>query len=120
MDGLGLIARLRQRPDTRMVPIILVTAKESEEARVEGLLSGADECVGSPRPLSSPTLTRRRGSYLCKPFTAKELIARVHLQMQLGKRRVEFEALFKVRTQEIQILSDMSPVGIIRADVNGQ
>ncbi|KAI0035068.1 hypothetical protein K488DRAFT_44039 [Vararia minispora EC-137] len=100
LDGFGLISRLRQRPDTRMLPIIIVTAKESEEARVEGLLSGADD-------------------YLCKPFTAKELIARVHLQMQLGKRRVQLEALFRVRTQEIQLLSDMSPVGIIRADVDG-
>ena len=65
MDGFGLIAKLRQRSDTSealnctnpvratylltiwkgMVPIIIVTAKESEEARVEGLLSGADECV---------------------------------------------------------------------------
>ncbi|KAI0320178.1 hypothetical protein OF83DRAFT_1281345 [Amylostereum chailletii] len=100
LDGFGLIAQLRQRPETRLLPIIIVTAKETEEARVEGLLSGADD-------------------YMCKPFTGKELIARVHLQMQLGKRRVELEALFSVRAREIQLLADMSPVGIVRADLAG-
>ncbi|KAH8117651.1 hypothetical protein DFH11DRAFT_1724631 [Phellopilus nigrolimitatus] len=75
LDGYGLIAHVRRRSDTRLTPIILVTAKESEEARVEGLLSGADD-------------------YMSKPFTGKELIARVHLQMQLGKRRIELEAKF--------------------------
>ena len=71
-------------------------------------------------------------SYLSKPFTVspsthfvqphltttrlqgKELIARVHLQMQLGKRRIELEAKFEERTREIQLLSDLSPVGISR------
>ncbi|KAL5533412.1 hypothetical protein ACEPAF_5188 [Sanghuangporus sanghuang] len=72
LDGYALISHLRQRSETRLTPIILVTAKESEEARVEGLLSGADD-------------------YMSKPFTGKELIARVHLQMQLGKRRIELE-----------------------------
>ncbi|KAI5119585.1 hypothetical protein M0805_006470 [Coniferiporia weirii] len=97
LDGYGLIAHVRQRTDTRLTPIILVTAKESEEARVEGLLSGADD-------------------YMSKPFTGKELIARVHLQMQLGKRRIELEAKFLERTHEIQLLSDLSPVGICRFD----
>ncbi|THH05145.1 hypothetical protein EW145_g5011 [Phellinidium pouzarii] len=101
LDGYGLIAHVRERPDTRLTPIILVTAKESEEARVEGLLSGADD-------------------YMSKPFTGKELIARVHLQMQLGKRRIELEAKFLERTHEIQLLSDLSPVGICRADADRQ
>ncbi|KAL5528950.1 hypothetical protein ACEPAG_4924 [Sanghuangporus baumii] len=99
LDGYALISNVRQRPETRLTPIILVTAKESEEARVEGLLSGADD-------------------YMSKPFTGKELIARVHLQMQLGKRRIELEGKFLERTREIQLLSDLSPVGIFRADAN--
>lgn len=53
----------------------------------------------------SLTVTNRQG---------KELIARVHLQMQLGKRRIELEAKFEERTREIQLLSDLSPVGISR------
>ncbi|TDL18928.1 hypothetical protein BD410DRAFT_792720 [Rickenella mellea] len=101
VDGYELIATVRQRPDTRLIPMILVTAKEGEESRVEGLLSGADD-------------------YLGKPFNSKELIARVHLQMQLGKRRAELEAKFLERTREIHLLSDLSPVGIFRAGSDGR
>ncbi|VDB99941.1 unnamed protein product [Peniophora sp. CBMAI 1063] len=100
LDGYGLIAKLRERPDTRLLPIILLTAKETAESRVEGLLSGADD-------------------YLAKPFNAKELIARAHLQMQLGKRRAQLETLFQARTREIKVLSDLSPVGLFRVNANG-
>ncbi|KZV71818.1 hypothetical protein PENSPDRAFT_650380 [Peniophora sp. CONT] len=100
LDGFGLIAKLRERPDTRLLPIILLTAKETAESKVEGLLSGADD-------------------YLAKPFNAKELIARAHLQMQLGKRRAQLETLFQARTREIKMLSDLSPVGLFRVNANG-
>ncbi|KAL5511938.1 hypothetical protein ACEPAH_5157 [Sanghuangporus vaninii] len=88
LDGYALISHVRQRSETRLTPIILVTAKESEEARVEGLLSGADD-------------------YMSKPFTGKELIARVHLQMQLGKRRIELEIFLLLGSVEpMQIVGE--------------
>lgn len=57
-DGLTVVARLRQRSDTRRIPVIMVTAKTSEIDRVKGLDIGADD-------------------YLVKPFGVMELISRV-------------------------------------------
>ncbi|GJJ11735.1 hypothetical protein Clacol_005973 [Clathrus columnatus] len=106
VDGFALLKAMRERPHTtrliesELVPIIFLTAKAGEESRVDGLLSGADD-------------------YIAKPFQGRELVARVHLQMQLGKRRAELEARFEERQREIQILSDNSPIGIVRTDPNG-
>lgn len=58
MDGLEIVKKLRSRPDTVRVPIILVTAKATELDKVKGLDIGADD-------------------YLTKPFGVMELISRV-------------------------------------------
>lgn len=58
MDGLEIVKKLRSRPDTVRVPIILVTAKTTELDKVKGLDIGADD-------------------YLTKPFGVMELIFRV-------------------------------------------
>ncbi len=58
MDGLEIVKKLRNRPDTVRVPIILVTAKTTELDKVKGLDIGADD-------------------YLTKPFGVMELISRV-------------------------------------------
>ncbi|KIJ50954.1 hypothetical protein M422DRAFT_776871 [Sphaerobolus stellatus SS14] len=100
IDGYSLLRTLRERPDTKLLPIIFLTAKAGEDSRVDGLLSGADD-------------------YIAKPFQGRELVARVHLQMQLGKRRSELEARFEERQREIQILSDHSPIGIVRTNSDG-
>lgn len=57
-DGLTTVGKLRQRSDTKRVPVIMVTAKTSELDRVKGLDIGADD-------------------YLVKPFGVMELISRV-------------------------------------------
>jgi signal transduction histidine kinase len=54
-----------------------------------------------------------------KPFKPKERLARIHLHMQLGKRRTQLEQLFVQREQEIKLLSDYCPSGIIRTDPRG-
>jgi two-component system alkaline phosphatase synthesis response regulator PhoP len=56
-DGLQLLKRLRNDPETRLIPIIMVTAKTSEADKVKGLDSGADD-------------------YLSKPFGVMELVSR--------------------------------------------
>ncbi len=58
IDGLSLLKQLRADDQLRDVPVILLSARAGEEARVEGLDSGADD-------------------YLVKPFSARELLARV-------------------------------------------
>jgi len=67
---------------------------------VEGLFAGADD-------------------YLAKPFNARELIARAHMQLQLGKKRRYLEAAFEERTAEMRTLAEFSPGGIFRCDENG-
>lgn len=57
-DGLNIIRRIRSTPDTRRIPVIMVTAKTTELDKVKGLDMGADD-------------------YLTKPFGVMELISRV-------------------------------------------
>jgi signal transduction histidine kinase len=75
LDGFGLLHELRTDPDTRDLPIILLSARAGEESRVEGLEAGADD-------------------YLVKPFGARELAARVRAHLQMARlRREAAEAL---------------------------
>ena len=57
-DGLTVLKKLRSAPETRKLPVIMLTAKSSELDKVEGLDSGADD-------------------YVAKPFGTLELISRV-------------------------------------------
>ncbi|MDQ2664383.1 MAG: ATP-binding protein [Gemmatimonadota bacterium] len=68
LDGFGLLRALRADPRTSGVPVILLSARAGEESRIEGLESGADD-------------------YLVKPFSARELIARVGAHLSLTKAR---------------------------------
>ncbi len=68
MDGFGLLAALRQNPATRTVPVIMLSARAGEEARIDGIDAGADD-------------------YLTKPFSARELLARVDAQLKLARLR---------------------------------
>jgi len=72
LDGFGLLQRLRQNEQTRTIPIILLSARAGEESRLEGLDAGADD-------------------YLVKPFSARELVARVQSQLDLARLRREGE-----------------------------
>jgi CheY-like chemotaxis protein len=62
MDGFALLAALRQNPATRSIPVIMLSARAGEEARIDGVDAGADD-------------------YLTKPFSARELLARVDAQL---------------------------------------
>lgn len=68
MGGLELTRALRASPRTRAIPIILISAQAGEDARIEGLAAGADE-------------------YLAKPFSSRELIARIASQLALSALR---------------------------------
>jgi two-component system, OmpR family, phosphate regulon response regulator PhoB len=58
LSGIELCRRLRTRPESRQLPIIMLTARGEESERVRGLTTGADD-------------------YVVKPFSVPELIARV-------------------------------------------
>ena len=68
LDGFGLLQALRADPQIKEVPAILLSARAGEESRIEGLAAGADD-------------------YLIKPFSARELLARVEANLQLGQLR---------------------------------
>jgi signal transduction histidine kinase len=68
LDGLALVRALRQNPATRSVPALLLTARAGEDAALEGLGSGADD-------------------YIVKPFSSRELRARVATHLQLARVR---------------------------------
>ena len=77
MNGFQLLAALRSHTSTSHIPVIMLSARAGEESRVEGLQAGADD-------------------YLVKPFTARELLARVesHIRMAAFRREAigrEFE-----------------------------
>jgi signal transduction histidine kinase len=84
LDGFGLLRALRADARTRVLPVILLSARAGEEAGVEGLLAGADD-------------------YLIKPFTARELMARVasHIAMaQLREQAQQAVETLNLRLEE--------------------
>ncbi len=68
IDGLGMLDALRANPTTSTLPVILLSARAGQEARVQGLAARADD-------------------YLVKPFTARELLARVEVHLSLAHLR---------------------------------
>ena len=58
MNGIDFAKRLRSNASTKKIPIIMLTAKSEEENMIQGLNSGADD-------------------YLTKPFSPRELVARI-------------------------------------------
>ena len=73
LDGFGLVQCLRAKPETSVLPVILLSARAGEEARVEGLHGGASD-------------------YLVKPFTARELLARVGAHLEMARVRKQAAA----------------------------
>jgi len=72
LDGFSLVRALRADQRTRRLPIILLSARAGEESSFEGLEAGADD-------------------YLMKPFSAKELLARVRSNLKLAQSRQQWE-----------------------------
>ncbi|WP_247234608.1 ATP-binding protein [Telluribacter sp. SYSU D00476] len=86
MDGFELLTRIRQDHTISHIPVILLSARAGEEATVEGLEKGAND-------------------YLVKPFSSRELVARVKTQLDLNSTKAlaeKLEKLVEERTQELQ------------------
>jgi DNA-binding response OmpR family regulator len=90
LDGMEVCRRLRAaRPGT---PILMLTARGSEDDKVRGLMEGADD-------------------YVTKPFSARELLARVRV---LGRRAPAGESLDEVNVDGAQI--DLARMVVVRGD----
>jgi PAS domain S-box-containing protein len=72
MDGIQLLKEIKQQRNTAHIPVILLSARAGEEAKIEGYEIGADD-------------------YLVKPFSSKELLARVRAQIKIVALRNELE-----------------------------
>jgi signal transduction histidine kinase/CheY-like chemotaxis protein len=68
LDGFGLLRAVRSDVQLGDIPVVLLSARAGEEARVEGLDAGADD-------------------YLIKPFSARELLARVSTNLAMARAR---------------------------------
>ncbi|RKH61414.1 PAS domain S-box protein [Corallococcus interemptor] len=76
LDGFGLLRELKADPRTAHVPVILLSARAGEEAKVEGLTAGADD-------------------YLVKPFGVRELVARLEGTVNAARARAQREELLQ-------------------------
>ena len=66
LSGIEVLQRLKNNKDTKSIPVIFITAKGEENDKIRGLNSGADD-------------------YIVKPFSTKELIARIKANLRRGK-----------------------------------
>jgi signal transduction histidine kinase/DNA-binding response OmpR family regulator len=89
LDGFGLLRALRADPVLCTVPVVMLSARAGEEARVEGVASGADD-------------------YLVKPFSARELLARVSTQLELGRLR----RIAELERQKLQSIFAQAPIAM--------
>lgn len=86
LDGFGLLRALRAEPRTHAIPVILLSTRAGEEAQLEGLEAGADD-------------------YLAKPFSAKELRARIRNLVTMKRTR---DVLQKELASQSQDLSQLT------------
>jgi PAS domain S-box-containing protein len=90
LDGFELLAKLRAEEELKGTPVILLSARAGEEAKIEGLRAGADD-------------------YLIKPFAARELLARVETNLQLARTRRDAARSLR---DEAQTLEALNRVGV--------
>ena len=94
-DGISILKKLRMRPDTRKLPIIMLTAKSSEYDTVVGLDSGADD-------------------YIPKPFRMMELISRIRALL----RRTEDDGAEEYRTGNLYVCPSRHIATVDKKNVN--
>jgi len=88
LDGFGLVRKIRSDPVLAHMPIVLLSARAGEDSSVEGLDAGADD-------------------YLTKPFSTRELNARIAANLNLSKLRRGFEEQIAADLRAMTILRDL-------------
>jgi PAS domain S-box-containing protein len=92
LDGFGLLKSLRARSLTQDLPVIFLSARAGEEARIEGFDVGADD-------------------YLVKPFSARELVTRVETHVRLNQLRRSTVELVKVSEERLRLAIEEAGMG---------
>ncbi|MCW5735423.1 MAG: response regulator [Enhydrobacter sp.] len=88
LDGYGLLTAVRRDPALKDIPVILLSARAGEEAKVDGLRAGADD-------------------YLTKPFSARELLARVETNLNMARSRRETARVLQEEKQVLELLNEV-------------
>ncbi|MDX2215580.1 MAG: ATP-binding protein [Oculatellaceae cyanobacterium bins.114] len=101
LNGFELLRSLRADQATQDLPIILLSARAGEEARIEGLAAGADD-------------------YLTKPFSARELLARVEATLKLSHLRHEVNAAIQRSEERSRLAIQIAQLGTWRYDPKTQ
>jgi len=89
LDGFALLQAVRTDPQLRTTPVILLSARAGEESRLEGLRAGADD-------------------YLIKPFSARELLARVEAHLALQRLRQEALTALQQNEERFRVVSELT------------
>lgn len=97
--GIELLRALRSDPRTVGVPVVLLSSRAGEDAALEGFAAGADD-------------------YLVRPFSARELLARVTNHLQLGRVRRAAELQFRAMADSTPALIWVDDPGGHRLFVN--
>src|SRR5450830_1664126 len=100
-SGLALLGEWRRQARTATLPVIMLTAKGMEEDKVKGLNEGADD-------------------YVTKPFSPKELIARIQALLrrktpELG-RKVLVHGAIRIDTERFEVTVDAVPVALDQSE----
>lgn len=89
LDGFGFLAALKASPSTQTIPVILLSARAGEEARLDALQAGADD-------------------YIVKPFSSRELIARIESRLLT----LRLTSLQREQSRRLTQMFEQTPVGI--------
>ena len=99
LDGFGLLQALRADPLTSGVPVIMLSARAGEESRIDGMQEGAVD-------------------YLVKPFSARELLARVTAHLQMAQMRRESSAAIQASEEQFRALVSASSDVVYRMNAD--
>lgn len=100
LDGFELLQALKTDPASRDIPVIMLSARAGEEAQVEGLKAGADD-------------------YVTKPFSARELIARVTANLDMARFRKEASREIVESESRFRNMAEYAPVMMWMTDESG-
>ncbi|MEW6568793.1 MAG: adenylate/guanylate cyclase domain-containing protein [Chloroflexota bacterium] len=120
MDGLTLCSVLKSEPETRFVPVVIVTALDAEEERLRAIEVGADDFV--TKPYNSVVLLTRVRSLLRIKKLHDDLESRNRLLHQVLSRYVAQDVADIILTDPERYLhlgGEIRPVTVLFADIRG-
>jgi class 3 adenylate cyclase len=120
MDGLTLCAAMKNTPETRFVPVVIVTALDSEEEKVKAIEVGADDFV--TKPYNSLILLTRVRSLMRIKKLHDDVEDRNRLLRQVLDRFLAEDVTDIILTDPkryLQLGGEMRPVTVLFADIRG-